>query len=986
MIFLYERNETTFDTNGLGPLPDATSCVIKEELNGQFELELNYPMSGLHYSDIASDRIILAKPNPNDNPQPFRIYDISKPLNGIVTINARHISYDLSGIISSYFEGDSPVDLLANMKLESIIECPFSFETDIYTVLEEKLEVLPTTMRNFLSGQFKDKFECDFKYDLLTVHALTKRGENRGVSISYGKNLTDLKDQVKSTGYNAIYPFYYNKFTGVKELPEKYLVAPGTHNVIRIYPYDLTTEAGGIPTDDFLREKANEYMTENKFGELDSTIEISFVSLEQSEEYSKYALLEKIELGDTVKVRHLELGVDKEARCVSTTYNVLTNRFVKMELGKIETTIADTISYNNNIVKEAPTKDFVGKIIKENVEFEARRATAAEEELSGRITTNYDKISLVVESGTSKSDLVLTDEAIKLATKNISLETVNEGFSGEVSIDKPIDYGFTYETDTGYYKNDNWVNDKSGTIAVARISFYVTSPCILELDCKQLRPFYEYESDDYGLIGKPNVDLTKSRYNTSDEIYESFDDRVRSSERKVIIPFYETGNQFIDVKFIRGWYTDTEDFPTFEFKIDTSTKNVSYLEIKNGTTYISSAKIEFKGLVSFTDLLSTGKSTINGSNIKTGTIESNNYSETYGTGMRLSMNSGSIETGSKRFSLSSSGDLKAHGADIAGEISAERLAGSNLDISGESKFNSNVNAFTMNLNNLKSNGESAPNGATSTITATATVDTEDLSALYNNRVRVTVTVEISNLTQWRKSTGAQLSVYLVSRKIAPTITYRDPFVLYVPSDISSSWSNIVGTNKYTYTTEATFAGMSFLGVSTSNTATTGTASLTTVISTSTSTQDTVKCVTVHDSIVPKTTNDVLLGTTSRYFKEAYIHNVVTTASARVYKTDISDFNEKHEVLFDNLKPRTYKFKESDSNRTHYGFILDEFRDALDTSGLNTDECAAYVLSDKNEPNGTGGIRYSELIPLLVNEVQKLKQKINELENNRTEEI
>lgn len=79
-------------------LRDAISCTVTEERNGAFELEMVYPITGQHYSSLALRGLILAKPNPYGEAQYFRIYKISRPINGQVTVNAQHISYDLSGI------------------------------------------------------------------------------------------------------------------------------------------------------------------------------------------------------------------------------------------------------------------------------------------------------------------------------------------------------------------------------------------------------------------------------------------------------------------------------------------------------------------------------------------------------------------------------------------------------------------------------------------------------------------------------------------------------------------------------------------------------------------------------------------------------------------------------------------------------------------------------------------------------------------------
>ena len=93
---LFSENSTVFTSNGIGRLSDAISCYVTEERNGQYELQMVYPSTGAHFDDINLRAIIVAKPSAGANNQPFRIYNISRPINGKVTINAQHISYDLS--------------------------------------------------------------------------------------------------------------------------------------------------------------------------------------------------------------------------------------------------------------------------------------------------------------------------------------------------------------------------------------------------------------------------------------------------------------------------------------------------------------------------------------------------------------------------------------------------------------------------------------------------------------------------------------------------------------------------------------------------------------------------------------------------------------------------------------------------------------------------------------------------------------------------
>ena len=128
---LYEGDVTDFNNNGLGRLSDAIKCTVEEERNGTFELEMTYPITGIHYSDIAVNRIILAKTEDGGNNQAFIIYKISKPINGIVTINAEHISYLLNGYVVMPFNAVSLADAMGKINTYAVLPTGFTFSTDI---------------------------------------------------------------------------------------------------------------------------------------------------------------------------------------------------------------------------------------------------------------------------------------------------------------------------------------------------------------------------------------------------------------------------------------------------------------------------------------------------------------------------------------------------------------------------------------------------------------------------------------------------------------------------------------------------------------------------------------------------------------------------------------------------------------------------------------------------------------------------------------
>ena len=195
---LYEGTETEFTSQGLGSLSDATSCTISEEINNTYELEMNYPMTGVHFFDIKVGRIILATPAPRKESEPFSIYKISKPIDGIVTIYAEHISYRLSYIPVKPFSASNCYGALNGCVENSLEDNPFTVWTDKALNINFSF-TKPQSFRLCLGGvegSILDTYRGEYEFNRFTVKLHTNRGSLKDTAkIIYGKNLTDLKQE-----------------------------------------------------------------------------------------------------------------------------------------------------------------------------------------------------------------------------------------------------------------------------------------------------------------------------------------------------------------------------------------------------------------------------------------------------------------------------------------------------------------------------------------------------------------------------------------------------------------------------------------------------------------------------------------------------------------------------------------------------------------------------------------------------------------------
>lgn len=363
---LYGPNETQFVTQGLGALSDVISCKVKEALNGGYELEMKYPMDGIHFSDITDRCLIWAIPSPYRKPQPFEIYDTTSPLNGIVTIYAQHIGYKLSGIPLNPFTAASCAGAMSGLSSNAAIPSPFTFWTDKTTQAEFAVKV-PTATRSALGGQagsILDVYGGEYEWDRFEVKLHQNRGQDNGVTIRYGKNLTNLEQERNIANVaTGIYPYWAGQDGTLVVCNPTIINAPGTYDFARVIPVDFSQDFQEQPTPEQLQARAESYVTANNIGVPSVSIDVSFVQLEQTEEYKDLSLLERCDLGDTVTVQYEKLGVNAKAKIVEIETDVLLEKYDSVKIGSVRSNLADTVADQQKEIAQKPGSSAVQQMI-----------------------------------------------------------------------------------------------------------------------------------------------------------------------------------------------------------------------------------------------------------------------------------------------------------------------------------------------------------------------------------------------------------------------------------------------------------------------------------------------------------------------------------------------------------------------------------------------------------------------------------------------
>lgn len=728
---LFPAGTTNFTTNGLGRLADATDCTVVEERNSQYELTMTYPVTGSHFQDIAHSRIIYAVPADGKKEQPFRIYSISKPLNGITEIKAEHVSYQLSHIPVSPFTALSVTSALATLQSNAEEECPFTFWTDKSTTGKFTVKA-PSSIRSLLGGQqgsVLDVYGGEYEFDEYTVKLHNSRGSDRGVTLRYGKNITDIRQEENiANTYTGIFPYWLGSDTESTSENEKLVMLPEKvlhSNNAQYFPYqrtiplDLSSEFENPPTEEQLRARAQSYMTVNNIGIPSVSIDVSFIALWQTEEYKTIANLERVNLCDIVTVEFPALGISAKAKVVRTEFDVLKEKYKKIEIGDARTNLGRALLDDMEETVDNATGNLASKtFLQKSVERATKLLTGG---LGGYVVMNLNA------NGQPEEILIMDQPDTETATNVIRMNKNGIGFS-TTGYEGPFQSAWTIDghfvadfIDTGNLQanliktgrlqdaaNQNYWDMVTGEFRLAATT-QVGDSKVASTD--DLDDFVTETDVEYGNSSSQNTPPTTWTTNAAWEQGKYLwtrtkmtlaDGTVQYSEARRIANDKGLGVSSVEEQYYLSTSNTGQYGGTWSTTQPTWTKDCYYwtrskITWSDGTvTYTDPvlAKALTSGNQSTNDLdesytqqkifnrltnngetqgiyLSNGKLYINATYIATGTLADagNNTMFNLSTGA-LTMNKGSINIGNGRFQVSSTGYLTAQGADINGEFTA----------------------------------------------------------------------------------------------------------------------------------------------------------------------------------------------------------------------------------------------------------------------------------------------------------------------------
>lgn len=354
MIQIYLPDNTDYEHNGDAVL-DPMSCECEMVLNDEWHLELEHPIDEDGKFKMIIKEAVISAPTPMGERQLFRIYETQKD-DETVTAYALPIFFDskddhiLLDVRPTGKSGQEALDILC-------AESKYSGASDIttgataYYVRRNLMEAI----NGDIDQSFINRWGGEIIYDNYRVIINQHVGGDYGVRAEFGYNLEGIEEHVDmSEVVTRIIPVAYNGHTLDGDSP--WVDSPRINDYAKIYTKEIhfddvkmiedasEDEEGCLTLEELWHKliiRCNELFAQG----IDLpkiSYDVNMISLEGTEEYKGYEILEKVGLGDTVHCRHKELGIETNARAISIKYDCIDRRNIEIVLGDYQKSAFDS--------------------------------------------------------------------------------------------------------------------------------------------------------------------------------------------------------------------------------------------------------------------------------------------------------------------------------------------------------------------------------------------------------------------------------------------------------------------------------------------------------------------------------------------------------------------------------------------------------------------------------------------------------------------
>ena len=406
MISVYNSTEKLFDNNGLKILKPQKALIRKED-NGEYSLSVK---DNIEYLDFYQEGMIIRTDTPWGK-QGFRITNVEVDNNYII-LKANHLYFDSKRyvITDSYVVDKNLNDALDYLNNTCETKTPFTTISDVETrnsfrcVRKTLEEAIVTLIERWGGHLVRDNFNIGIRKVI---------GEDRGVTLEAGKNITKLNSKenwdevitkILPVGKDGILleEKYIKTIDNLYELPYTKVISFSQDEIEESSYENKEKFKEALRAD--LRNKAKKYLEDNKFPKVNYVVE---------------AYLKNIsDVGDLIRVKHPKCNVELLTNVIALEYDCILEKYKKIEFGNFKSKLKDLVSHVQKQVEEVVKKDTDVKI--NNLSQELEKSTTS-------INDSFGKSHVIYEN---RDELLIVDSLPKENAKYvIKINSKGIGFS-----------------------------------------------------------------------------------------------------------------------------------------------------------------------------------------------------------------------------------------------------------------------------------------------------------------------------------------------------------------------------------------------------------------------------------------------------------------------------------------------------------------------------------------------------------------------------
>lgn len=350
---LFDEVTTSYTGMGIVSIPDVYNCYVREVLNGEFELEFDYPLTSNGVEEVLVDRQVVVKPNLQATyDHPFRIKEVVKnsKTNSLHVYGISHTN-DLLGYSVSHLKLTNIAASQIASRLEDAMdmECKIKIHTSVYNVGNINGEWYCTNPLDILMGDDGSLLDLTGGDVLRSVNQLSIIAR-KGTDLS---NIVFLDNNVAGVTLTLSNDEFYSHlkgyviYKGEDDKEEQYIItspviAPwwvSSKAQINVKILDFSNEfkdASWAPTVSQVTTVVRNYLSSARGSRRNRKmfeVAIDIMSLRNQQGYSEINnTLEKVGLGDSFKFVYRPFGLNQTVRVTELTYDVINERNTQIKV------------------------------------------------------------------------------------------------------------------------------------------------------------------------------------------------------------------------------------------------------------------------------------------------------------------------------------------------------------------------------------------------------------------------------------------------------------------------------------------------------------------------------------------------------------------------------------------------------------------------------------------------------------------------------